>query len=121
MPADMSLVLADEDVVQSVLHHLLDNAEKYAPEGSVKILGELKGDVLRIRVSDEGPGIPSEKQRLLFQKFQRLEARDSQSVYGYGLGLYLSRRLLEAMQSDLEYEAVPGGGSCFFFDLKVAK
>ena len=121
IPAELPLVLADEDVVQSVLHHLLDNAQKYAPDGIVKIRCRCEDDFVRMQVMDEGPGIPPEKRRLLFQKFQRLEAGDSQSVYGYGLGLYLSRRLLEAMQSSLEYEARPTGGSCFYFDLQVAK
>jgi K+-sensing histidine kinase KdpD len=76
---------------------------------------------VRVQVVDHGPGIPPEKLHLLFQKFQRLDARDSQSIYGYGLGLYLSRRLLHAMQSDLSYEAPAEGGACFYFYLKVVK
>ena len=120
MPADPPLVLADENVVQSVLHHLLDNALKYAPAGAVTVQVVTRRAGVRVQVMDEGQGIPPEKRRLLFQRFQRLEAGDSQSVYGYGLGLYLSRRLLRAMRSNLSYEARPGGGSCFFFSLKAA-
>jgi len=74
-----------------------------------------------VEILDHGPGIPPEKRRLLFKKFQRLDARDSQSVYGYGLGLYLSRRLLQAMNSNLSFEPPPEGGACFYFYLKVAK
>ena len=121
LPADLPLVLADENVVQSVLHHLLDNALKYAPESlvTVQVLPNRTG--VRLQVVDEGPGIPPERRRFLFQRFQRLEAGDSQSVYGYGLGLYLSRRLLKAMRSNLNYEAGAAGGSCFYFSLKAAK
>jgi PAS domain S-box-containing protein len=118
---DLPLVLADEDTLQSVLHHLLDNALKYAEDGPVIIQASLEERGARVQVVDHGPGIPPEKQRLLFQKFQRLDARDSQSIYGYGLGLYLSRRLLQAMQSDLSYEAPAEGGACFYFYLKVVK
>lgn len=116
---DLPLVLADEGVLQSVLHHLLDNALKYAAEGPVIIQARLEAGVVRIKIVDSGPGIPPDKRHLLFERFQRLDARDSQSVYGYGLGLYLSRRLLNAMQSDLFHEAPARGGASFFFDLKV--
>jgi len=76
---------------------------------------------LRVQVSDSGPGIPKEKQPLLFQRFQRLDAKDSQSVYGYGLGLYLSQRMLRAMGSDLAFEEPPKGGARFYFYLKVTR
>lgn len=118
---DLPLVLADEAALLSVLHHLLDNALKYAADGPVIIRARLESDALRIEVVDRGPGIPPEKRHLLFERFQRLDARDSQSVYGYGLGLYLSRRLLNAMRSDLCYETPAQGGACFYFDLKIVK
>lgn len=120
-PQELPLVLADENVVQSVLHHLLDNAQKYAPEGLVTIRAAARRQGVRVEVRDEGPGIPPEKRKLLFQRFQRLDTGDSQTVYGYGLGLYLSRRLLRAMHSNLSYEPGKGGGSCFHFLLKAAK
>jgi len=118
---DLPLVLADETALQSVLHHLLDNALKYAADAPVIIQAGLDKRGVRVEILDHGPGIPPEKRRLLFKKFQRLDARDSQSVYGYGLGLYLSRRLLQAMNSNLSFEPPPEGGACFYFYLKVAK
>jgi len=118
---DLPLVLADETALDSVLHHLVDNALKYAPEGTVIIEAILNKKHVRVQVSDQGPGIAPEQRHLLFQRFQRLDARDSQSVYGYGLGLYLSRRLLESMNSNLEFEPAPAGGAQFFFHLKVAQ
>jgi signal transduction histidine kinase len=107
--------------LESIFNHLLDNALKYAPESPVVVEAIRIKNRVRLQVTDRGPGIPPGKRRLLFQRFQRLEASDSQSVYGYGLGLYLSRRMLRAMQSDLVFEAPPEGGARFYFLLRVAQ
>ena len=114
-------VMAAQDALESVLRHLVDNAIKYAPDGPVVVSAEKKNQQVRIQVRDFGPGIPDDKQNLLFERFQRLDAKDSQTVYGYGLGLYLSRRLLEEMGSTLTFDAPDDGGSRFTFFLKVAK
>jgi PAS domain S-box-containing protein len=114
---ELPLVFADEDALRSVFAHLVDNALKYAPESIVRICAQLEGDQVRVEVRDFGPGIPIEKQALLFQRFQRLEAKDSQAVYGYGLGLYLSQQLLRAMNSELHFEQPGDGGARFYFYL----
>jgi PAS domain S-box-containing protein len=121
LPEDCPAILADQDVLESIFNHLLDNALKYAPESPVMVEAIRKGNRVRLQVTDRGPGIALAKRRLLFRRFQRLDASDSQSVYGYGLGLYLSRRMLCAMQSDLFFEAPPEGGARFYFLLKVAR
>jgi signal transduction histidine kinase len=121
LPMDCPAVLADQIVLESIFNHLLDNALKYAPESPVVVEAIRIKNRVRVQVTDRGPGIPQAKRRLLFQRFQRLDASDSQSVYGYGLGLYLSRRLLQAMQSDLVFEAPAEGGARFYFLLKVAR
>ena len=114
-------VIAAPNALESVLRHLVDNAIKYAPDGPVIVSAARQKQQVRIEVRDFGPGIPDEKQNLLFERFQRLDAKDSQSVYGYGLGLYLSHRLLEEMDSTLTFDAPEGGGARFSFSLKVAK
>jgi len=121
LPVDCPTVLADQIILESIFNHLLDNALKYAPESPVVVEAVRIRNRVRVQVTDRGPGIPQAKRRLLFQRFQRLDASDSQSVYGYGLGLYLSRRLLQAMQSDLAFEAPAEGGARFYFLLKVAR
>ncbi|MCS7009748.1 MAG: sensor histidine kinase, partial [Anaerolineales bacterium] len=105
----------------SVLSQLLDNALKYAPEGPIWVEADLIRSRVRVRVTDCGPGIPVEKRPFLFERFQRLHASDSQTVYGYGLGLYLARQLLRAHKSDLRYEAPPEGGSRFVFFLQAVQ
>jgi PAS domain S-box-containing protein len=119
LPEDLPNVEADEALLMSVFHHLVDNALKYAPQTPVVIGATLEGARVRVQVTDGGPGIPADKRSLLFQRFQRLEAKDSQSVYGHGLGLYFSQQMLVAMKSELAYEEPPEGGARFFFHLKV--
>ena len=120
LPEDLPPVLADSGFLESVFNHLVDNALKYASQGVVTVDAVRQRNRLRVQVTDSGPGIPREKQPLLFQRFQRLDARDSQSVYGYGLGLYLSQRMLRLMGSDLAFEEPPELGARFYFYLKVA-
>lgn len=114
-------VRAAKNALESILRHLVDNALKYAPDGSVIVSVKQQKRQVIIDVRDFGPGIPEEKQSLLFGRFQRLDVKDSQSVYGYGLGLYLSQRMLEQMDSTLTFEAPSDGGARFSFKLKVAK
>lgn len=76
----------------------------------------------RISVSDRGPGIPPEKQGEIFDKFVRLERDLNSKVRGSGLGLYISRQLVEAMQGTIAVESsgIKGEGSTFSFTLPLA-
>jgi signal transduction histidine kinase len=121
VPADLPKVIAAQTALESVLRHLVDNAIKYAPDGPVVVSASQQDGQVYIRVRDFGLGIPEDKRNLLFERFQRLDAKDSQSVYGYGLGLYLSRRLLEEMGSTLTFDTPADGGTQFSFSLKVAE
>jgi signal transduction histidine kinase len=118
---DLPQVLVDPGFLRSVFNHLIDNALKYAPSGTVTIETIIKRGKIQIRVADLGPGIPLDKRPLLFKRFQRLDARDSQLVYGYGLGLYLSQRMLRAMGSDLALDNAYKKGACFYFNLQAVQ
>jgi len=113
-------VLADERALASVFFHLVDNALKYAPEGEVTVSVEPRGATVRIAVSDAGPGIPPEHRAAIFERFQRLNSADAQTVYGHGVGLYMVRRLLNAMRSEITVDDAPGGGARFSFELMIA-
>jgi signal transduction histidine kinase len=117
LPAGLPPVLADERAFASVLFHLVDNALKYAPQGEVSVQAAVRPRAVRFSVSDRGPGVSLELREVIFARFQRLNASDSQMVYGHGLGLYMVRRLLNAMHSDIAVEDAPGGGACFWFEL----
>jgi len=119
LPSQLPPVLADERALASVLFHLVDNALKYAPEGEVLVQVEAMPSRVRFSVSDHGPGVPTELREVIFNKFQRLNAADSQTVYGHGLGLYMVRRLLHALNSDITVADAPGGGARFMFELPL--
>ena len=121
LPQDLPQVLAERVALESVLGHLLDNAIKYAPNSKIQLTAQKKYRKVQVSIRDHGPGIPDEKQGLLFERFQRLDASDAQSVYGYGLGLYLSQKLLQAMGSELKFQTPPDGGACFSFTLKAVR
>jgi signal transduction histidine kinase len=83
-------------------------------------LGSHYGTV-RFSVRDEGPGIPPGQQERIFEKFYRLDPNMTQGVGGTGLGLYICRELVDAMNGDIWVESAPGEGSTFSFELPVAK
>jgi signal transduction histidine kinase len=107
----------DNDHVREVLDNLIENAIKYTPEGEVRVDINGTEDKVVISIKDTGLGIPTEDIPHLFQKFYRVENMDRQSIGGTGLGLYLCRRLIEAMQGRLWVESTFGSGSTFFVEL----
>jgi signal transduction histidine kinase len=122
-------VWADQHALQRVLRNVLGNAFKYAPKQTpISIRADLcrhpsgsaeAGAQVCIRVQDVGPGISPADVPLLFQKFVRLKRDVAGTVRGSGLGLYISRQLVEAMQGQIwvESSGKPGEGSCFCFTL----
>ena len=113
---------ADTDRLHEVLANLVDNAVKYSPEDSeVAVQVDIREKEGIVSVSDDGPGIPAGEQPRIFEKFHRLDADDSKETYGYGLGLYLSRRLIEAMGGRIWVESTPGHGATFRFALPLAE
>ncbi|OYX41307.1 hypothetical protein B7Y94_05335, partial [Candidatus Saccharibacteria bacterium 32-49-12] len=104
----------DNDHVREILNNLIENAIKYTPTGEVTIDVNGTDDKIIVSVKDTGLGIPPEDLPHLFQKFYRVNNLDRQSIGGTGLGLYLSRRLTEAMQGRLWVESDYGNGSTFF-------
>lgn len=112
-------VWADENAVGTVLRNLIENALKYSPANSdVTIIVEGGEDgFARVSVEDRGPGIPAEHQSKVFDRFYRVNGSDSQSVYGRGLGLYIAKKLVDAMGGQIWVESAVGKGSRFTFTL----
>jgi len=107
----------DNDHIREVLDNLIENGIKYTPSGEVVVDVAGTDDKVIISVKDSGLGIPNEDLPHLFQKFYRVDNADRQQIGGTGLGLYLSRRLAEAMEGRLWVESVHGKGSTFFLEL----
>jgi signal transduction histidine kinase len=119
LDSNLPLVLADERFLQSVLFHLVDNAVKYAPHSPILLQVQVVDKQIEIRVKDEGPGIAPEAAAQIFNRFERLDARDSQSVYGYGLGLYMCKLIASALKGDIYLESTSGKGATFVVCLPV--
>jgi len=107
----------DNDHIREILDNLIENAIKYTPNGEVVVDVNGTDEKVIVSVKDSGLGIPAEDIPHLFQKFYRVDNADRQSIGGTGLGLYLSRRLAEAMQGRLYLESTHGQGSTFFLEL----
>ncbi len=111
-------VLADPARLRQVLEHLLENAVKYAPPDTrVEVEWTLVEGVVRIAVSDEGPGIPPEWRERIFEPYSR---RETATARGSGIGLYAARRLAESMRGRLWCEPAPGGGARFVLALPAS-
>ncbi|HEY4687884.1 MAG TPA: HAMP domain-containing sensor histidine kinase [Anaerolineae bacterium] len=113
---------ADADRLHEVVANLVDNAVKYSLEDTeVTLSVEVRDGEGIVSVSDRGPGIPFQEQSRVFEKFHRLDSGDSKESYGYGLGLYLCRRLVEAMGGRIWVESDAGHGATFRFALPLAE
>ena len=112
------LALSNAPRLRQILEHLLENAVKYAPPGTdITISTELVEGVIRVGVSDEGPGIPSEWRERIFEPYAR---RDTRTARGSGIGLYAARRLGQSVGARLWCEPVDAGGTRFVVALPAA-
>jgi PAS domain S-box-containing protein len=115
-------VRADRQRLKQVLLNLLSNAIKYNREGGTVTVActAVAPDRLRLAVADTGPGIPADRLDQLFSPFERLGAENS-TIEGTGLGLALTRRLVEAMDGTIGVDSVAGEGSTFWVELVQAE
>jgi signal transduction histidine kinase len=112
-------VEVDPDRIQEVIGNFLSNAVKYTNEGSVMVkLRQPSENIVRLEVVDTGPGISKEEQAKLFNKFYRAESTVGKTI-GTGLGLYISRLLIEKFGGKIGIDSEVGKGSIFWFELPV--
>jgi NtrC-family two-component system sensor histidine kinase KinB len=105
-------VLADQQALLTILGHLVDNAVKYSPEGGVVTLSAVlsdDGSMVRIRVDDEGIGVASEDEERVFERFFQADGGDTRRQGGFGLGLYIVRRLVRAHEGTVSISGRPDG------------
>ncbi|MCA9647779.1 MAG: response regulator [Polyangiaceae bacterium] len=114
--AELPAVEADRHRLVQVLSNLLGNALKFTQAGSVRLMVDVVPDGVSFAVQDSGPGISSEHQPLLFERFWRADRKSA----GSGLGLAIVRGVLLAHQSDIRVDSKPGEGSRFSFTLRRA-
>jgi signal transduction histidine kinase len=115
-------IAGDESRLDQVLTNLLSNAVKYSPEGGdVDITVSRTDGWAELRVVDHGMGIPDDEQQLLFLPFSRTNAARESPIEGTGLGLYITRQIVDAHNGFIRYEPTPGGGATFIVRLPLAK
>ncbi len=119
-PAPAKPVLADAMRLKQVLINLLNNGIKYNKKGGKLSLSyDQMGDKLRIRIQDTGIGISEKHQEQMFRSFSRL-GQENSTTEGSGVGLVITKNLLEAMHCRLDFESRESVGSTFWFDLPLA-
>jgi len=118
-PDAVPFVMADRSKLEMVLNNLVENAINYSPDGGrvmVEIVDPANGEIV-VNVIDEGIGIPQEHRDKIFDRFYRVDTGDDRKIYGHGLGLHLSKRLVELQGGRIWVQSKVGQGSCLSFSL----
>jgi signal transduction histidine kinase len=112
VPPDL-IVVAAPDRLEQVVANLVENAIKYSPRGgTIRVTAARRGaEAVTLAVSDEGIGIPEERQGELFRPFARVEHVLTQQAQGAGLGLYICKQLVERMGGTIALASAPGRGT----------
>lgn len=117
IPQNLPAIAADRASLSEVFGNLIDNAIKYSNEGGViKVNAEAKGDFIEISVEDNGIGMPGNVVKNLFQKFYRSH-RSRETVAGTGIGLYISKAIVESHGGTISVRSAEGKGSTFIVSL----
>ena len=112
-------VRGDAERLRQVVSNLIDNAVKYSPEGGeVRVTTRAQNGRVEVSVRDRGPGIPSEQQRLIFEKFGRAKLGDKTKP-GTGLGLFIARSIAEAHGGGIAVQSAPQHGATFTLNLPL--
>ena len=117
-PDGKLLAEVDADRFMQVVTNLLSNAVKFSPQGgavTVRLAG--RDGKVRVELHDEGPGIPPEFRDRIFQKFSQADTSDTRQKGGSGLGLNISRALVQRMGGRLDFTSAPGAGTTFYLEL----
>lgn len=117
------LILSDLAKLRQIFYNLIGNGIKYTPSGSVTIYHDIKGQTLRTFVKDSGIGISAEDRSKLFTKFSRIYNDKTKNIYGTGLGLWITKQLVEKMGGTIAVDSIENQGSQFVvsFPFKLPK
>lgn len=121
IPEPLPIIIADEDKVDGILTNLVNNAIKYSPDGGeVKVKAVRENNSILISVTDQGIGIPKDKLHQIFERFERIDTKETRAAGGTGIGLYLVKHLVELHEGQIwaESEGV-GKGATFYVRLPI--
>jgi signal transduction histidine kinase len=115
---DVLFVMGDEIRIERVVTNLVHNALKYGEDhGTVTVRLDARGAYACVSVIDNGPGLTTDEARTVFDRYRRTQRAATGTQQGYGLGLYTSRRIIEAHKGRIGIASQPGRGARFFFEL----
>ena len=117
----LPMVSADSDRLRQVLINLIGNAIKYTKKGSIEISAEVKDEKVTVVVADTGMGMSKEDQEHLFEKFYRVKNEQTNKIVGAGLGLWITKQLIELMGGSIEVESMSEVGTRVYFSLNSVK
>ena len=119
LPDRVAPLQADADRITQVVLNLLSNAAKYAPAGRGRVHLSLSEspEAVQVLVQDNGPGIPAEQQAMVFERFRQVSGDEHYRPGGTGLGLPISRQIVEHFGGRMWLQSEPGQGACFGFSL----
>jgi len=118
IPKDFPEICVDFPFMLKAFFNIVDNALKYSPDGTpVEIRADFFQHKAQVRIRDYGAGIPKEDLKRIFEKFYRVER--SQNVPGTGLGLCISKNIIEAHSGKISVESAPAKGSTFIVELPL--
>ena len=115
------LVHGDPARIEQVLTNMISNAAKFSPEGScVRIRVEPSDDSVRVSVIDEGAGLSEDDRDRVFDKFSQVDSSDTRKIGGTGLGMNISKQIIQAHGGNIDYSKNPTRGTTFYFELSLA-
>ncbi|MBB6633078.1 response regulator [Cohnella thailandensis] len=121
VPDSLPAVLADGNRLVQILFNLLHNAVKFTNEGQISIEAAIEGDKVVVRIADTGIGMDEETVGRIFHPYEQGEVQAETNAAGFGLGLAVSKRLVELHGGQLTVDSTPGVGSVFRFTLPMAE
>src|SRR5690625_3686415 len=120
IPDNLSDVLADQNRLQQILYNLIGNAIKFTKFGEIRVSAHIENDKVLIQISDTGKGMEAEELNRIFDPFTQGDDAHSRRFAGTGIGLNVTKRLVELHNSELKVESQIGEGSVFSFTLPLA-
>lgn len=112
-------VKIDSDRFKQTLINIIGNAIKYTPKGSVTVTTYVERDSFYVRISDTGLGISAEDQKKLFARFFRVKSRETERIRGTGLGLWITKTIIEQMNGKINVESIKDKGTDFILVFPV--
>ena len=120
-PAAEGLWIGDGKRIRQILSNLVNNSVKFTGEGLVEVTVALSEGGVRFEVQDDGPGVPKEKLKAIFERFQQVEETESRRHGGVGIGLNISQQLVNAMGGRIGVVSDEDHGALFWFELPLER